>query len=47
MIAADADARFLKRIFVMLIAGTIATGGMVAVSTFKTELANPIAAASV
>jgi hypothetical protein len=43
MDALSADARFLKRILVILIAATIATGAAASVATFRAELANRVA----
>jgi hypothetical protein len=39
----DADTRFLKRILILLVAGTIATGTIAGITTVKTEQANRIA----
>ncbi len=39
----DADARFLKRVLMILVAGTIATGVMAGITAVKTELTNRIA----
>jgi hypothetical protein len=38
-----ADARFLKRILMILIAATIAAGAVGGIATVKTELANRVA----
>ncbi len=43
MDALSADARFLKRILMILIAATIATGAAAGVATFRAELANRVA----
>jgi hypothetical protein len=42
----DADARFLKRILMMMIVATIATGAMAGITTVKSELANQVAIAA-
>jgi hypothetical protein len=39
----DADTRFLRRILMVLVAGTIATGVVAGITAVKTELTNRIA----
>jgi hypothetical protein len=39
----DADVRFLKRILMLLIAGTIVTGAMAGITVVTGELANRVA----
>ncbi len=39
----DADTRFLRRILMVLVAGTIVTGVVAGITAVKTELTNRIA----
>ncbi len=46
MTMVDADARFLRRILMVLVAATIVTGAVAGITTIKAELANRVVTAA-